>query len=604
MASDLLSLPYCLSSTQILSRSHIHLRHIITPSNAKFLNGSSRKLICVASKQDSQYTQNQNRRSANYQPNLWTDEFIQSLRNHPQLEKLQERATKLEEKVRLMINNTTDMEPLSLLELIDDVERLGLAYKFDEDIDRALERIVSIENFKDQTQKSLHETALYFRILRQQGFPVSQDVFERFRDEKGKFKVETSNNVQGMLSLYEASQLTLEGESLWEANAFSKTHLMNLMKEGMKVEVANQVRHVLEGLPYHQSFHKLEARQYIDTYNKKEPHHRLLLELAKLDFNIVQSSHIKDLQEVSRWWMNIGLASKLNFARDRLMESFFWSVGMVPEPPFAYCRKELTKVVQLITIIDDVYDVYGTLDELELFTDIVERWDVNAINTLPDYLISCFLALYNTVNEMAYDIFKERDIKCLPYFKKAWSDLCKSYLQEAKWFYNKVIPPFNVYLENARISCSGGVFLFHSYFLVNQNQDITEQALHSLTNYHDLLRSSCTIYRLSNDLGTSMDEIKRGETSNSIISYLNETNLSEENARQYYKILIDKEWQNLNKYLVMDSTFSKSFIQVAINLVRIVQCVYQYGDGFGRPDNVSKSRIKSLLIDPIDVDVI
>ncbi|KAF7805839.1 tricyclene synthase TPS4, chloroplastic-like [Senna tora] len=69
----------------------------------------------------------------------------------------------------------------------------------------------------------------------------------------------------------------------------------------------------------------------------------------------------------------MGLAAKLSFSRDRLMECFFWTVGMVFEPQFSELRKSLTKVTCFITIIDDVYDVYGTLDELHLFTAAVQR---------------------------------------------------------------------------------------------------------------------------------------------------------------------------------------------------------------------------------------
>lgn len=55
------------------------------------------------------------------------------------------------------------------------------------------------------------------------------------------------------------------------------------------------------------------------------------------------------------------------------MESFFWTVGMAPDACSSNFRQGITKVVAFITILDDVYDVYGTLDELELFTEAVER---------------------------------------------------------------------------------------------------------------------------------------------------------------------------------------------------------------------------------------
>lgn len=97
--------------------------------------------------------------------------------------------------------------------------------------------------------------------------------------------------------------------------------------------------------------------------------------------------------------------------------------------------------------------------------------------------------------------------------------------------------------------------------------------------------------------------MERGETINSITCYLHETGFSEENVRQHLRTLIDKAWQKMNKCGVMDSTFPKPFIGVAMNMARIAQCTYQYGDGHRRQDNRAKSRIKSLLVDPIPVNV-
>ncbi|KAJ0081030.1 hypothetical protein Patl1_11586 [Pistacia atlantica] len=57
-----------------------------------------------------------------------------------------------------------------------------------------------------------------------------------------------------------------------------------------------------------------------------------------------------------------------SFARDSWMVSFFWAVGMIFEPQYGYCRSISGVVNALITTMDDVSDVYGTMDELELLT--------------------------------------------------------------------------------------------------------------------------------------------------------------------------------------------------------------------------------------------
>lgn len=82
-----------------------------------------------------------------------------------------------------------------------------------------------------------------------------------------------------------------------------------------------------------------------------------------------------------RWWRELGFKDKLPFSRDRLMENFLWAMGIVSEPQFSKCRIGLTKFVCILTAIDDMYDVYGSLDELECFTDAVNRYNNSTINS-------------------------------------------------------------------------------------------------------------------------------------------------------------------------------------------------------------------------------
>ena len=62
------------------------------------------------------------------------------------------------------------------------------------------------------------------------------------------------------------------------------------------------------------------------------------------------------------------MVSKLPYARDRLVEGFFWGTTFHFQPQHSYARIAITKSVAMLTIMDDTYDNYATVEEADLFT--------------------------------------------------------------------------------------------------------------------------------------------------------------------------------------------------------------------------------------------
>ncbi|XP_042490882.1 alpha-terpineol synthase, chloroplastic-like [Macadamia integrifolia] len=506
------------------------------------------------------------RRSANYQPSIWGFDFLQSLKSDYIQEAYKDKTKKLEDKVKHRLDDRA-MGHLYQLELIDDIGRLGLSYLFEEEIKKALDTIGCMKDMDTRTEESLHATALRFRLLRQHGYEISQ-----------------------------------EGENILdEAREFTRTVLEGI-KCDMEPRLAKLVIHALER-PLHWRMHWLEARWYIDIYGEKENSIPALIELAKLNYNIVQAVHQKDLAELSRWWEHLGLGENLGFVRDDMVQRFLWALGMKPEPHLSNFRIELTKVLALITTIDDVYDVYGSLEELELFTDAVERWDIEAVEQLLDYMKICFLALFNTINEMAYVQLKKTGFNSLHFLKKEWVDLCKAYLIEAKWYYNNHRTTLEECLNNAITTISVKVILIHAFFSLRQT--FRKEALYCFSQYPSLLTWPSMIVRLANDLGTSKDELERGDVLKSIQYYMHQTGASEDVAREHIRHMIDEMWKKLNKEVIIsdESLLPQHFIRTTINLVRISLFIYQYGDGHATIDNESKNQITSLFFEPIPLVV-
>lgn len=124
------------------------------------------------------------------------------------------------------------------------------------------------------------------------------DIFKSFMD---KPEACLTKDVKGMLALYEASYFAFEGEHLLdEARAFTSLHLNNLKEKFVSESLTEQVSHGFE-LPLHHRIPRLESRWYIEAYSKRSDANKILLEYAKLDFNMVQSTLQSDLKHMSRY---------------------------------------------------------------------------------------------------------------------------------------------------------------------------------------------------------------------------------------------------------------------------------------------------------------
>ncbi|KAG0456208.1 hypothetical protein HPP92_023996 [Vanilla planifolia] len=315
------------------------------------------------------------RRIANYPPSLWDDFYIQSLQNNSLDEAQVDLWEKLREEIKQLIGKQEDVK--GQLEFIDAMGQLGVSYHFQEEIKNSLGFITSsYGSLNNKLSNNLYVNTLLFRLLREQDLETSHlslgDLLQSLKSDYESSELTTEEYVKCILGLYEACFLAVGGEDEADEAIENLTkHLVKFREKQLSAFLREQIDHALE-LPLHWRMPRLHTRWFIDTYEKQENMNPKMLQFAKLDFNLLQSIYKKELKEMSRWWKNLGLTSfEISFARDRLVENYLWAIGCSYEPQFWRCRMNITKFGALLTTIDDVYDVYGSLDELQLFTTAI-----------------------------------------------------------------------------------------------------------------------------------------------------------------------------------------------------------------------------------------
>ncbi|EAZ30283.1 hypothetical protein OsJ_14329 [Oryza sativa Japonica Group] len=479
---------------------------------------------------------------SSFEPSVWGDFFINYDTKPLQRSEdwMMEKADKLKQDVRILFETHNDTA--KKMHLVDAVQRLGIDHLFQDEINNVISDIKESEF----TSSSLHEVALHFRLLREHGIWVSPDVFEKFKGEDGRFINTIADEPRALLSLYNAAHLLVHDEpELEEAMSFARHHLES-MRDGsrLKAPLDNQINRALH-LPLPRTYKRVEMLHYMLEYGQEEECIVVLLDLAKLEFNLLQHVHLKELKAFSQWWKDLYGYVELSHVRDRAVESYLWSYALFYEENLTLTRMILAKIIVFIVLMDDTYDDHATIEECRKLNEAIQRWDESAISLLPEYMKKFYRALLNYFRETEAQV-EASDKYRVTCMKKEFQNLSTYYLQEFEWLHQNYKPAFKERVALSTLSST--VPLLCVTAAVGQGDAVTKESFELTTVRSSAVIACAKIMRFMNDIAAFKSGRKnKGDAANTVECYMNENKVTSEVALDKIESMIESEWRTLNQ---------------------------------------------------------
>ncbi|KAF5191164.1 (-)-germacrene D synthase [Thalictrum thalictroides] len=515
----------------------------------------------------------------------------------------EERIKELKKEVKSMLSLATN-DPFEELDLIEKLQRLGISYHFEAVINDSLQRIhhaaTIFSNLEVDVCTHLYAVALRFRILRQAGYYVSPDVFNKFKNEQGEFQLNLASDVQCLLSLYQASHLGFNGEdTMNQAMVFARKHLEYIVPQ-LSSPLASEVQHALE-IPLHKSGGRIEAKQYISTFQAIESQDHLLLEFAKLDFNRIQLVQRTELDEIKRWWENMNMKSKVPFMfRERIVESYAMITTTYFEPKYAYGRALMTKINMMLTVLDDGFDVYSDHEELSPLVEAFQRWDFEVLNNSPEHIKVIFQECVNFVDAVNVEMIRTGQFNVVQYLKQEMQDYVIGLMEEAKILFSGRMPTMEEWLPVSLVTMALNIFFICG--VMGLGELATKEVYDWIASKPKIIRSSYLIVRLFDDIGTYKWEHKRGTTLSNVTCCMNDLGISESDAVEHIQKMISSAWKDMNQECMSPTPVPMPVLRIIISMAQIMELFYAAGhDGYSNTKGRTKDIVTLLFIDPIPI---
>ncbi|WOK96262.1 (S)-beta-bisabolene synthase-like [Canna indica] len=297
-------------------------------------------------------------------------------------------------------------------------------------------------------------------------------------------------------------------------------------------------------------------------------------------------------------WCKISIfsASGKKNSNDRAVESYYWILGVLYEPNYTRTRVMMTKLITLTCILDDIYDDYSTLEESQLLTDAIKRWDPSSVDQLPIYLKDFYLKLLSTVEEFGKELAPEEKFQMF-YLKEAMKSLANAYFEESKWRDERRVPTVE---EHLRVSAMSSAYpMFHTAILVGMGKVATKESFEWVATFPHIIRASSVIARIMNDITSYEREQKREHVASTLHCYMEEYGTSAEVACKKLQVLVEDAWKDINKECLNPTAFLIPLLEISLKFTQMLENVYKYIDAYTEATTSMRECINLLLVQSV-----
>ncbi|GAB4854270.1 hypothetical protein Ancab_022857 [Ancistrocladus abbreviatus] len=580
---------------------------------AKLLQLASIMSIRITSATTSSKTESfghgKTRRSGDFPPSIWSSkQFLTNHDVHIVDPSMQQQHDKLKGEIKRMLLTKvpSSIHLLDKLRMIDSVQRLGIAYHFESEIQHVLCQLHQHLNYIDDgIFTDLYSTALLFRLMREFGFNVSSEkslssVFRRLLSitlDKECFISEMGFwgnwrwcwDLKRRRELFETEQVRAQEllVKLKEAKIMAETGDCRrwVHEKGVRYSVRSAYQ-VLNGRIDSTSKDNILKHTYMEYKSSYEGVYFCLAIDAK------QNSHGGKSNEKRRYGLSASTGGES--CTDLLV---LYKQGVLSGSSGIWCKVIWSVAYGARRILGCQKKPDQKWGYRHLWRGVELGLDVESINALPGFMkliVHALLDLFSEVESKA-----KRRPYVIHYLKQEFKKLARAYLVEAKWICEGHVPTVEEYMDVA-ITTAGSSFI--PAVLFAGMEDATEDSFHWACSVPKIGEASAIITRLLND--SVCEKYEQHQSAKAIKCYMKEMKITEEEAKAILENQVENAWKDINQELLLllgaqSNSLPKPVIMCFVNLARAVDISIHNDRNAYIHSHITKPTVSSLFVHPM-----